>query len=241
MIQQMRVERKLEFVGVAKQKANIFGNPCFDKVVFYDDFLGDALDARWAPSGDNGGTEAITVGTGGTVTLTTGGTDHDRSILAHELNWYANKACVIEARIKVNAITAVAINMGFSDAKTEANDLIPFMISVTTVTDTASNAVCFVFDTDADSDVWYMCNTIANTQTGTSTAIAPVADTYETFRVELDILGNATFYRNGIAVGYKALAVTITTALTPIFAVIEHGTSARVLTVDYVYCWQNRS
>ncbi len=240
MSEQVKVDRDLVFQGAAAYTDNIEGNPCNAKNVFVDDFLGDLLADEWAPTNANGGLEAITAGSGGTLTLTTSTTDHDRSIIGHGLNWYANKACVMEARVKVSSIADVGIFVGFSDAVTEADNTVPFNINGTTIEDTADDGAGFCFSTDATSDYWYIVNSLATVGGGASIAIAPVAATYETFRVALDTLGNATYYRNGVAVGYKALAVTPTVALSPVLSCITHTTAAKVLTVDYVKCWQDR-
>ncbi len=243
--QQLKVNRALEFVGDANYLANIKGNPSFDKVVFYDDFLGDALDARWAPSGDNGGTEAITAGTGGTATLTTGATDDDRSILASDLNWYCAQNPVVEIRAKINTITTAGIVLGFNDAITEANDTMPFEITAaaaTLVNGKCTDGVAFVFDTDGSVDKWYMAATKADAEgTPVITAYAPVAATYETFRIALNTLGDATFYRNGALVGRQPACITTTAPLCIFMGLISRSAGARILTVDYVKAWQDRS
>jgi hypothetical protein len=217
------------------------GNISFKKCVFYDDFLGDLLADEWAPTNANGGTEAITAASGGTLTLTTATTDHDRSIIGTALNWYPAQNCIMEARVKVDSIADVGIFVGFSDAVTEANDTVPFNINGTTVEDTATNGVGFCYSTDATTDKWYIVNTNAGTQGGTIMANAPVAATYETFRVAVDAAGNATYYRNDALVGYKALAVATTSTFSPVLSCITHTTAAKVLSVDYVKCWQDRA
>jgi hypothetical protein len=162
MSQQIRVEKSLQF----KDFATIGGNPSFTKNVIYDDFLGAALDAgRWVFAGDNGGTEAITVAQGGTVTLTTGATDNDRSLLASPLNFLCSKNPVIEARIKVSAATTVGLNFGFNDATTEGNDALAAEITGVALTNAKStDFVGFVYDTDGTNDFWHVAATKADTE-----------------------------------------------------------------------------
>ena len=225
-------------------KANLFGVPLPDKTILFNHFLGDILTDEWAPSGDNGGTEAITAGSGGKVTCTTGATLSDRSILASELNWYANKNCGMFAKVKLSSIAAISAFVGFSDAKTEANDLIQFSYSGTTLTDTASDAAGWLFDTDSTNDYWNMVNTAGNTEAVQETTTAPVADTYAIVGVTFKWDGtsstaDATFWYNGAQVGFKASAITAATALTPILAVINRTTAAKVLSTDWILVYQD--
>lgn len=249
MSNQLRVGRKIIFNGAADQgyamgyQANVDGKFNLAMVTFYDDFMGDLLADEWQPTVNLGGVCAINAAANGTVRLTSNTADDDKAELALGLNWYAQQACCMEARIKVDNITTVGINVGFSDAVAEADDQVAFEISAATIVDRCSDGVAFVFDTDATTDVWYMCNTKAGTQAGTAiTGVAPVNATYEVFRIDLDTSGNATFWRNGVCVGAKAAAVTTTTALTPYIAVISRaGSASRNLDVDYVKAWQLRA
>ncbi len=245
MSQQVRVERELVFAGASDYLANIKGNPSFDKVVLYDDFLGDVLADEWAPSGDNGGTEAITAGSGGTVTLTTGAVDDDRSILASGLNWYCAQNPVVEIRAKINNIASAGIVLGFNDAITEADNALPFEITAaaaTLVNGKCTDGVAFIFDTDGSVDKWYMAATKADAEgTPVITAYAPVAATYETFRIALNTAGSATFYRNGALVGFQKTCITTTAPLCIFMGLISRSAGARILTVDYVKAWQDRT
>ena len=240
---QVKVSRKLIFQGAADYLDNIEGNPSFEKHVLYDDFDGPGADEtnEWAVNESHGGSGAISVAKNGIYRLTTSTTLNDKCELARELVWYAACACVIEVRLKVDNITTVGINVGFSDAKSKSNDQIAFEISGLTIIDRVTDGVCFVYETDATYPYWHMCNTKNTTQAGTSIAITPTAAKYETFRIALDTAGSAVFYRNGVLKGFKYQAVTTTVALTPYVAVISRSASAaRNLDVDYIKCWQDR-
>jgi len=242
MPNQVKVQRTLDFEGAAGYKANITGNPMSERVVYYQHFVGPGVDEtnEVAVNESHGGSGAINVAAGGTYRLTSSTTDNDKTEVAGELVWYADYNCVMEARVKVDAITTVGMVVGFSDAKAEADNQVAFEINGATIVDRCTNGAAFAFDTDATSAVWYMCNTNAGTQAGTSTGVAPVAATYEVFRVALDSSGNARFYRNGTPCGYKALAVATATALTWYVAEISRaGTAARNMDIDYVYCAQD--
>lgn len=242
--QNATIGRRLKLQKQSWDEPNIKGNPWLEKHVLYCDFDSPAVDETndWAVNEAHGGTGAINAAAHGTYRLTTSTTDNDKCELARELCWYGQYACAIAARIKVDAITTVAINVGFSDAKAEADNLTAFRINGSTVEDTAADAVCWVFDTDATAAYWHYCQTKAGTQTGTSIVVAPVAATYEIFLIILNTDGDATFYRNGVRKGHVENAVTKTTALTPYVAVISRaGTAARNLDVDYLWLWQNRT
>lgn len=243
MSQQVSVERDLVFKGAAAHTSNVEGNICFDKHVYFNDFDGAAVDETHDIDVNeaHGGTGAIAAIDNGAYRLASSTTDNDKAEAATGLYWKARNNCVMEARVKVDNVDTVGINVGFSDAPEEANDQIAFEINVATVTDRCSNGVCFAYDTDATTKRWYIVNTKADAEGGTLTSFTPAADTYEVFRIELDASGNATYYRNGVAVGYKVNAVTATTALTPYVAVISRaGTAARNLDIDYIKCWQDR-
>ena len=65
---------------------------------------------------------------------------------------------------------------------------------------------------------------------------APVADTYETFAVELSTAGAATFFRNGVQVGNVMTgAVTPSVALTPTIYVSKLSvTASMTMSIDYI-------
>ena len=96
-----------------------------------------------------------------------------------------------------------------------------------------------MFDTRMTTDVWHLVGVAADVDaTRQATAFAPVADTYETFRIELSATGVATFYRNGVQVGTSMSgAVTAATLLTPTVMVGNtSGTSSFTADLDYLHC-----
>lgn len=221
-----------------------------DAIVLKDDFLGDTLDANlWSSVADTGCTAAaIVVQRGGGIDLITDATDEDRVDFAGEIIWRPANGLIFETRLKVSDITNVAINAGFSDAKSEAAQTIAANLATTTFTTTASNAALWLFDTDATTDTWRGIGVKADTDsTAVNSSIAPVNDTYQRFRIEIDASGNAVFkvlddsnpYSAApLYQAYSANAVTTTTLLTPYIAVQNKSASAHTLTVDYVFCAQ---
>lgn len=215
------------------------------KVAWFDDFLGDLLDDSYsvASGSDAQATDpAINAAAGGTVRLTTGDSNTsvaaDASSLTHELNWQAdNGNLVFEARVKVDAITNVQICVGLTDAKADGTLELPFTIGGSdAITSNASDAVCFTFDTGADTDEWFMTGVKGDTDStdNAATGVAPTAGTYQVLRIEVDSAGDATLYIDGTQEGTLSGAVTAGTSLTPIAVVNSTTTSSRNLDVDYL-------
>lgn len=222
-----------------------------NKVVLFDDFLGDVIEDGWsaAKGADPQGVIAtIQAGVSGLVRLTSGDVGdtfaNDGSSLTHELNWKANQGNLV-AEFKftpVSSVASVAYFIGLSDAKATGTLEAPFTLSGTTFTSNATDAVGFVFDTAATTDTWRCVGVKADTDaTAVDTSLAPVADTAAFFRVEVDSAGNATFYINDAKFGPIANAVTATVALTPIVTVVTRTTATKSVDVDYVYVSADRA
>jgi hypothetical protein len=110
--------------------------------------------------------------------------------------------------------------------------------SANTITTNATDGCGFMFDTSMTADTWWLVGVANNVDaTAQNTALAPVADTYAIFRIELSTAGVATFYYNGTAVGTAMTgAVTATVALTPVIAGFNRTTTGTpTLTADWVY------
>lgn len=169
-----------------------------------------------------------------TATMAVSGVQLDRG-----LSWKANQGdLVFEARVKLSAITNIAVFIGFTD-QTAALEM-PASLSVTTFTTNATDAVGFLFDTDATTDTIRLVG-VANDVDAThqDTSLAPTAATYAVYRIELTTAGVATFYIDGVQVGSASGlsgAVTPTVALTPVIAGFNRTTSGTpTITADYVY------
>ncbi len=248
--QEVSASRYFEAKGKAAQGPNFKGNFMPEKVILHDHFIADPSEQDWVEEESNGGTIAQAAANGGTVTLTLGGTNDDVAEFSHAAQWSAAKNCVMEARVKVDDITNVGINIGWLDADMSTNDQIGFEITAgaaTLVDVRGSDGAVFVFDTDGNSDVWYVAATKADAE-GTPVTLngatngattAPVAATYANFRVALNSDGDATFYYNGEAVGFLPTAVTVATLQCPYVANIAREGAAKVATVDRITCWQD--
>lgn len=201
------------------------------KLRVFDDFTGDVLADQWnALEGTDAATSSELIlagGIGGVVQITTGdagtGLAADMAQLTQALQWQAsNGGLVFQARFKMSAITTCYAFLGFTDLATTLEAPIESAASVDTLTSNASDAVGFMFDTRMSTDNWWLVGVKADTDaTAQNTGIAPTADTYAHFRIEVDILGNATFFygtteKNLTQIGsVMAGAITAATDLTP--------------------------
>lgn len=213
-------------------------------VEWYDDFLGDAIDARW---GVAKGSDAAAVdfahltGTRGMIQATTGAgagaSMAANGVQLHQaLQWKANQGnLAFETMLKVSAITTIALFVGFTDQIGSLEMPIHAAGSANTITTNATDAAGLFFDTSMTDDNFWVAG-VKNDTDGThvNTSIAPVADTWIRLGVELDSSGNAIGYINGVNVGAVANAVTATVALTPVIACFRRAASSATIQVDYI-------
>lgn len=222
-----------------------FTHPAPAMVSFVDDFIGDALDAKWniVEGTDSATSDAAILagGIGGVLRFTTGdagtGLAADLVQMTQALQWQAsNGGLFVEARFKLSAITTCWAFFGFTDVVTLEGPIISAG-SADTITTTASDAVGIMFDTRMDTDTWWLVGVAGDTDaTKQNSGYAPVADTYETWRIELSAAGVATFFRNGVQVGTAMSgAVTAGTDLTPTFGVSKTSVAASMTAdMDYI-------
>lgn len=215
-------------------------------VELVDDFVGEEIDGDkwWALQGTDASIEQPIVRqdqAGGVIRMTTGA-DAGATMAANgvqlqsNLNWKANKGGLsAEFRVVMDAITAVAVFVGLTDQTTTLE--MPFTLAAgDALTSNASDAVGVLFDTAADTDNWWLVGVAADIDaTKQNTAVAPVANTYETWRIDLSATGVATFYRNGTLVGAAmAGALTASVLLTPVIAAFSRGAATRNIDYDLI-------
>jgi hypothetical protein len=221
-------------------------------VKLFDDFLGDVIEDGWSAAEGNDDLAVIAAinsqpngvvrqVTGDTVTLSESGVS-----LTHGLNWRAsNGGLVFEARIiPITSVASVRYFVGLTDTLATTTLEIPATLSTTTITYVADNAVGWLFDTAATTDVFYGVGVKATSGVAFASAVvgsAPVADTAMVLRIEVSSTGTASFYQDGTLKGTMANAVTSTTQLTPIVCAMTATTASKTLDVDYIFCQQNRA
>lgn len=150
-------------------------------------------------------------------------------------------AKVLEARLKLSAITTVSVFFGWTDQKAALEIPIESAATADTITTNATDAIGFMFDTSMSTDnIWLTGVNNSVDETAQNSAIAPVADTYITLRIETDTSGNATFYIDGTIAGSQMTTAAATgVTLYPTLAASARTTSSRTMTVDYLYLRQD--
>lgn len=217
---------------------------------FFDDFLGDVVADQWNfTEGTDSGTSdgAIVALVNGVFRLTSGDSAGtvagDLAQLNAELNWKASSGgLVFEARFSLAVISSVSCFIGFTDTKSLEQPIYSAG-SVNTITTDADDAVGIFFDTAMTTTDWWMAGVKATVDaTHQDSGFAPVADTYETWRIEVDTSGNATFFRNGGKVGTTvANALTASIALTPCLCIRpKSAVAGRTMDIDYVLVQSDR-
>jgi hypothetical protein len=220
------------------------------KCTFFDDFLGDLLKDELI-SGVGGGTGnavALIAGSqGGAVQIKTSSADaadtaNISSLGLGALSFRADAGgLVMEARLQIDAITAVAVFIGFTDVLNSTIEM-PIFLLAADIDSTATNACGVLFDTDATTDQWCHGGVKADVDTVPAfSGAAPAAATYYTVRVEVSAAGAVQGFIDDVAIGAPvANAVTITTPLCPVIVANNRGAAARNVLVDYLWVQQNR-
>lgn len=217
-----------------------------------DDFLGQEIDSyKWQAlvgtdlealhaamrADQSDGVVRLTTGDDAAATMAVNGTQ-----LHSQLNWKANKGGLeCEFRVAIDTITSVAVFLGLTDQRSALE--MPFTLAAGDVlTSNATDAVGVLFDTGADTDNWWLVGVAADVDaTKQNSAVAPVAGTFETWRIELSATGAASFYRNGTLVGTAmAAAVTASVLLTLVVAAFSRTSASRNIDVDFFNARQQR-
>ncbi len=226
----------------------------WDVVHYFDDFLGDEIRG----SGGTPGTYELNTGDDGVLSVLAnqingvaelsastgaGGDDEYAFIALPELSWSAEQNAVIAVRLKIDAITTVKMEVGFTDVTTD-NGAVNVLA---TPTGTADDCAVWVFDTD-DTAYWQCFGNKAGTEaTKIEDGLAPVADTFETMIValrdtnakflRLDANGNLTYES-----AWMTDAITADDALVPWVGLqLRTGSIDRNLNIDYIDVRQRRT
>ncbi len=148
---------------------------------------------------------------------------------------------VVEAMLKISAITNVQVFFGITDNKASLEVPIESAGSADTITTNATDAVGFMFDTSMSTDnIWLVGVNNDVDKTSQNSAIAFVANTYDVLRIEIAANGTAVFYINGVAIGTAmTTACRTSVALYPVLCVGARGLVTRTETTDYLYVRQD--
>ncbi len=231
--------------GELISKDAVIAAPTMNRQVhLQDDFLGDVIADQWsAAKGINAQAVVATIVAGsvnGVVRLTSGNTvtvAESLSSLTQGLQWRASDGgLTLEVSfLPVTDVADVSYFVGFTDVLATSTLEEPVTLSGNTFTTNATDAVGFVYDTGATTDVWYGKGVKNGTDSSTvTTESAPTVSTAQTLKIEIDSDGIAYFYIDGVGVGSIADAVTTTVALTPIICVMARATTSKSVDIDYI-------
>lgn len=229
--------------------------PIFSRaMVWFEDFFGDAIpDEIEAVTGTDPQAVAVAIEAdqaGGVATFSTG--DDNAGGCAAScagavlgLHWSANTGgtLIFETRIHLDGdITNKMLAVGFID-----NAALEFPVTIggsDARSWTSDDAVVFVYDSGADTDEWFALSRAGTTEgTGVgATGVAPVGDTFQTLRIEVDQGGaDARFYIDGVLVAtVTANAVTAADLLSPIVIADTSEDAVQAVDVDYIAVWGQR-
>lgn len=242
-MQNVIVDRTLEFVDAADKNPNVFGNMSNAKYCGVDWFDQVALDTTNQYVSTLGGTaDAAALSAAGTtgLTLTTGSGDNEVSYLGTGLIFDISKNPIIEAKVTITDVSGTFFYFGFSDANTESTPNSTIDYADETLAAAATDAVGFVCDADKSSSLLYAASIATGGAVGgTSTGITWTDGQTKTLRVSLDTSGNACFYVDGVIKARRAAAVTDV----PLCAIFNYGTRANdgsnTVIVKFLKKWQD--
>lgn len=223
--------------------------------VYFDHFVAkETLSNTWLATVVNGATQALLDGgIGGVMELTCPNTTSGDAVSAVLLmsgstgsGFTCAKAAkdrpiVFECRAKLAATATMECFFGFRGVAGRAT-AIDVAISATSTLGTSVSAdlAQLAYSTVATSNAMAsgVIGAIAslNGVDATTKGTGVTMDTnYHTYRVELDVNGNATYLIDGKFAAYQATAFTPTAAIYPGIETVARGAVAATVDVDYVY------
>ena len=235
----------------------------FGKVELLDDFLLSADASGWNDNTENSGTAAqLANREDGYVTLVTGTTSGNRSQITGERVWRSESGgpLMFEAGfVSITAITLRALYVGLTDA-TGIENPIEASGSGDGITTTATDAVGFMYDTLADTDVWFAVGVDSDTDAPGAGPLAarftertPTAGTDQALKIVINEDGKATFSINGQMVnrgsnisGWEhdermTASVSPNVNLCPTVVVEARENAAKTVYVDYIFVAKGRN
>ena len=184
-----------------------------------------------------GANVTYTAGPGGTLEAKCANADNDSVTILGLLNFNTSLAPIMEARIKIDDKATASFFVGFSAAA--FNDK-------ATIADN-----CFLVGLDSDNaHTFGAAQLIAASNNDAAggviddMGVAVVNDTYLTIKIDLTTITQPRVWVNGTEVAAATITGTVkaATAVAPYLHVqnLAGGLIQRVITVDYIKCWQTR-
>lgn len=173
---------------------------------------------------------------GGVIALSTAATDNDYVTLTLDTNFSAEKGWLFfETRLMLPLITAIVVEAGVSDAVSETAGMAFSDHTVVGVTDVATDALIFAFDTAGLAN-WVVNSAKAGTPKAFNTGVVAIESIYNNFAFAISPDGDAYAYINDVLVATIEKAITSNVALTPWVTVVTttNAGAVRALRLDYL-------
>jgi len=212
-----------------------------DYLTWFDHFLGDTLNGTYTPDLSTGATIAC-AGTlqGGAADFVTDTDDNDHATLVLGLHWLVSTGVTefVCRLTNVTAFTLRAVEIGVSDAVSETNGL-AFSSHDATPVAVADDAAVFAINSDESVVTWSLLQVNGGgTPTRQDSAVAPVAGTYQEFRIVITAAGAVSWFIDGTEVGTAVSSGIATTALlTPWITLKSLSGAAKTIRLDYLGMW----
>jgi hypothetical protein len=199
------------------------------------------VDGGWGLAGVNeGSTSLLTDEPNGVLQVTNDTGDNDNHVLFAGKWQPQHGNMVMEARLKVDNVSDLAIWVGFTETLALATPVMPSEYATATMTYNGTGGmVGLMFDADGTTDIWRSAFgdggaiTSGATAGGVSGKRAAVADVYDIVTVQVDGHGKGSVFLNSDLVEEVEGAITVTDNLFGIVMVENRAADAAVWEVDY--------
>lgn len=211
----------------------LHGNPEYFSM--WDDFFGDALDAKYPADGGTG-TQAPAISANadnGVFGLTTQGNQAtDSCVLTTNRHWDGDRGIYFATRINVSTIADIKFSVGLGDEQTDTGPI----NSKASATFNISDFVGISYDTADDALLTVQSNG-GTTDLNLDSDPAFTVVGGEWFVLEIVVKGNhASVFINGTQRGGGAEVVEGGVNLGPVWYVEQNAASAVTLEIDWWFC-----
>jgi len=218
---------------VSDRRVTVLGAVPTEKMNWYDDFIGDSLDARWTPTTSGTGTVAILTGLNGLVNFVTGATINSTS----RINFGAffvferGNSAIIKFRMRTGTTTSLTFFAGFA-----STDFLPGSGG----SPVASSALVRFDSGGSGTDTNFMLVTSDGTTSSATSSGVAIDSVNHDFIIELRS-GDVRLWMDGVLKVTKTTNLPLTaTDLAPYFGVTQDAGASRTIVVDYVHATQDR-
>jgi hypothetical protein len=212
------------------------------------DFCEDTISSDWTVSNSSGTNAAsfahVAGGEHGTISAATGTTDNGGvGFIFDNVMFDAARNPGMHVRMKVDAVTDVAIEIGICDPPTAASTICVTDVDTPTVANGVTDGAFVMMDTDQTLKTMCLV-TDGTTDACTKVSLggfAPTAGTY--FDVILQVFANkayAIINNNPVYAGSVVKGPDTGVKLQPVITIITRVTTTRLPTIDLIRLWAER-